>query len=144
MKSIFIKSNFLIAIFFSFSLLKAQVAIPDSIEIDNSITTKLKTHDIELKKFISQELKNYDVQISKISKQNEKCGNKLIDAARLQNQSRQVLVVGTLLGVAVLTATGNIPVTSLIFGVASLISISNSIKSTKYIKFAGEDLLPMN
>ena len=33
MKSIFIKSTFFLAIFFSVSLLKAQVAMPDSIEI---------------------------------------------------------------------------------------------------------------
>jgi hypothetical protein len=70
-----------------------------------------------------------------------KCaGNLISEVARLQNQSRAVLIFGSAVGGIVLASTGNIPAFLAITGLSGIVSAVDALLSTSKLREAGTTL----
>jgi hypothetical protein len=132
MKTIIIKF-----IFFATTLLAVSGVSAQSIEKDsNVIGTPINKELAQLKK----EVKANTTAIAEIQEKEQNAGNLISEAARLQNQSRAVLLFGSAIGGVVLASTGNIPAFLAITGISSLVATVDALLSTKRLSEAGNTL----
>lgn len=124
-------------IFFATTILAVSEVSAQSIEKDsNVIGTQINKELAQLKK----EVKANTTAIAEIQVKERDAGNLISEAARLQNQSRAVLLFGSAIGSVVLASTENIRAFSAIIGISSLVAIVDALLSTKRLSEAGNSL----
>jgi hypothetical protein len=89
---------------------------------------------------IELELSKLKAEVSNIQLREQNAGNEITNSARLQFSSFKTSIIGSVVGGAVLIATGNFAISGGIFGATFLVSLGQNLSAIAKTKRAGEIL----